>query len=69
MFWSFFSHIHMSQGLDRGFHLACAVAGKQSTNCRELKARQAFRKFLPLFDEVAVERSTGKTVPKEALCF
>lgn len=27
-------------------------------------ARQAFRKFLPLFDQVAVERSTGKTVTK-----
>lgn len=64
MFWSSFFHIHMSQGLVRGFHLACAVAGKQSTNYRELKTRQAFRKFLPLFDQVTVERSTDKTVTK-----
>nr|XP_058912019.1 10 kDa heat shock protein, mitochondrial-like [Kogia breviceps] len=31
--------------------------------------RQAFRKFLPLFDQVLAERSTAKTVTKEGIMF
>ncbi|XP_007118648.1 oocyte zinc finger protein XlCOF22-like [Physeter macrocephalus] len=32
-------------------------------------ARQAFRKFLPLFDQVLAERSAAKTVTKEGIMF
>ena len=59
--WAAFSRVQVSGGSDGRSLLLPAAAG--------VMAGQAFRKFLPLFDRVLVERSAAETNHKESLCF
>ncbi|XP_035874612.1 10 kDa heat shock protein, mitochondrial-like [Phyllostomus discolor] len=61
--WSF-SQVHVSHG-PNCWSLLTATAREQSTNSgSQSHGRQAFRKFLPLFDHVLVERCAAETVTK-----
>ncbi|XP_042540870.1 10 kDa heat shock protein, mitochondrial-like [Dipodomys spectabilis] len=45
-------------------HISVGVRAESEWRPRRVIARQAFRKFIPLFDRVLVERSADETVTK-----